>query len=179
MQEPKQAHPTFLSKILLITMLQLTFIFSNYRTLMICFEFLGKAVYHLKYLGSKSTVSSMEKRGTSISRSLSPMNEFLLLVLFCLRCGLMETDLAFRFKVSQSTVSGIIITWINFLYSKFKDVPIWPSRQQINHFMLQLFKDFYPTTRCITELFIQSPSKPQAQQLTLSNFFRIKVIWRV
>ena len=57
--------------------------FSDYCTLMICFEFLGKAIYHLKYWGS-------------ISRSLSPMNEFLC----CLRCGLMEKDSAFRFKVS-------------------------------------------------------------------------------
>ena len=52
----------------------------------------------------------------------------------------METDLAFRFKVSQSTVSMIIITWINFLYHKFKDLNIWPSRQQVNHYMPQLFK---------------------------------------
>ena len=39
--------------------------------------------------------------------------------------------------------------------------------------MPQLFKEFYPTTRCIidaTELFIQSPSNPQAQQLTFSSY---------
>ena len=38
--------------------------------------------------------------------------------------------------------------------------------------MPQLFKDYYPTTRCIidaTELFIQSPSNPQAQ-LTFSSY---------
>ena len=112
----------------------------------------------------------MEKRGTS--RSLTPLNEFFL-VLCRLRCGLLEMDLSFRFQISQSTVSRIIITWINFLFFKFKDIPIWPSRQQVNHFMPQLFKEFYPTTRCIidaTELFIQSPSNPQAQQLTFSSY---------
>ena len=39
--------------------------------------------------------------------------------------------------------------------------------------MPQLFKEFYPTTRCIidaTELFIQTPSNPQAQQLTFSSY---------
>ena len=39
--------------------------------------------------------------------------------------------------------------------------------------MPQLFKEFYPTTRCIidaTELFIQSPSNPHAQQLTFSSY---------
>ena len=112
----------------------------------------------------------MEKRGTS--RSLTPLNEFFL-VLCRLRCGLLEMDLSFRFQISQSTVSRIIITWINFLFFKFKDIPIWPCRQQVNHFMPQLFKEFYPTTRCIidaTELFIQSPSNPQAQQLTFSSY---------
>ena len=70
-------------------------------------------------------------------------------------------------------MSRIIITWINFLYCKFKDLNIWPSRQQVNHYMPRLFKDYYPTTRCIidaTELFIQSPSNPQAQQLTFSSY---------
>ena len=39
--------------------------------------------------------------------------------------------------------------------------------------MPQTFKDFFPTTRCIidaTEIFIQTPSSPQAQQLTFSSY---------
>ena len=39
--------------------------------------------------------------------------------------------------------------------------------------MPQLFKEFYPSTRCIidaTEIFIQAPSDPQAQQLTFSSY---------
>ena len=51
-------------------------------------------------------------------------------------------------------------------------MPIWPSRRQINHFIPQMFKEFYPTTRIIdaTEIFIQSPSNPIAQQLTFSSY---------
>ena len=50
-------------------------------------------------------------------RSLLPMEElFLTLVRLCL--GLIEQDLAFRFNISQSTVSRIICMWINFLYLK-------------------------------------------------------------
>ena len=103
---------------------------------------------------------------------MTPLNEFFL-VLCHIRCSLMEKDLAFRFQISQSTVSRILITWINFLYFKFKDIPIWPSKGQVNHFMPPLFKEFYPSTRCIidaTELFIQTPSNPQAQQLTFSSY---------
>ena len=39
--------------------------------------------------------------------------------------------------------------------------------------MPNAFKDSYPTTRCIidaTEIFIQTPSNPQAQQLTFSSY---------
>ena len=39
--------------------------------------------------------------------------------------------------------------------------------------MPKAFKDYYLTTRCIidvTEIFIQSPSNPQAQQLTYSSY---------
>ena len=145
--------------------------FYNYDTLYSCYQFLGDAAYHLKYWGNtKSSTMSTDNRGPS--RSLSPLNEFFL-VLCRLRCGLMEYDLAFRFGISQSTVSRIIITWVNFLYFKFKDINIWPSKQQILHFMPKVFKENYPTTRCIidaTEIFIQSPSNPQAQQITFSSY---------
>ena len=85
----------------------------------------------------------------------------------------MENDLAYCFGISQSTVCRIFITWINFLFFKFKDINLWPSRQQVDNFMPQVFKDSYPTTRCIidaTEIFIQTPSNPQAQQLTFSSY---------
>ena len=45
--------------------------FSDYHTF---FEFLGKAVYRLKYWGSKSIVPLMEKCG--MPHSISPLNEF-------------------------------------------------------------------------------------------------------
>ena len=144
--------------------------FDNYQLLDTCFQFLGEAVNHLKYWGKQHSSTSIEKRGTS--RSLTPINEFFL-VLCRLRCGLMERDLAYRFGISQPTVSRTLITWINFIYFKFKEINIWPSKQQIVHFMPQIFKEFYPSTRCIidaTEIFIQSPSDPQAQQLTFSSY---------
>ena len=146
--------------------------FESCQMLHICFQlqYLGKSANHLKYWG---------KQPHTLSRLLTPINEFFL-VLCRLRCGLMERDLAYRFGVSQPTVSRIFITWINFMYTKFKEVNIWPSRAQVLHFMS--FKEFYPTTRCIidaTEIFIQSPSDPIAQ-LTFSSYKNdntFKVFW--
>ena len=82
-------------------------------------------------------------------------------------------DIAHRFGVSQSTVSRIVITWINFLYHKFKELNIWPSKQEVQSYMPGCFKNAYPSTRCIidaTELFITMPSNPTAQQLTFSSY---------
>ena len=59
------------------------------------------------------------------------------------------------------------------MYFKFKEINLWPSRQLVNDFMPQSFKENYLTTRCIidaTEIFIQAPSNPQAQQLTFSSY---------
>ena len=39
----------------------------------------------------------------------------------------MELDLVYRFQVSQATVSRIFNAWINFMYCKFSELPIWPS----------------------------------------------------
>ena len=145
--------------------------FETYHILNICFQFLGDAVDHLQYRGSKAKPTvHLESRGAP--RVLTPLNEFFL-VLCRLRCALMENDLAYRFGISHSTVCRIFITWINFLFFKFKDINLWPSRQQVDNFMPQVFKDSYPTTRCIidaTEIFIQTPSNPQAQQLTFSSY---------
>ena len=90
-----------------------------------------------------------------------------------LRLGLFEQDLAQRFQITQSSVSRISSTWINFCYSKFKELPIWLSRDIVDSNMPLVFKDLYPSTRCIidaTEIFIQKPQNPSAQQLTFSSY---------
>ena len=105
-------------------------------------------------------------------RLLSARNEFLL-VLYTLRLHLLEEDLTYQFCISQASVSRIFSTWINFLYCKFKEIPIWPPKHQVDHYMPLSFEEFYPTTRCIidaTEIFIQQPSSPAAQQLTFSTY---------
>ena len=83
-----------------------------------------------------------------------------------LRLGLFERDLADRFGVSVSTVSRICITWINFLYLKLKEIPMWPKKELVVSCMPTCFKQIYPTTRVIidaTEIPIETPSLPEEE----------------
>ena len=143
--------------------------FPSYMCLMICYNFLGPAVAAL-FNYKKSCGKEASFMGHH--RSLTPFNEFFL-TLCRLRAGLKEQDLAYRFCISQSTVSRIVTTWINFMFYKFKEIPIWLSRQVVDQFMPDCFRSLCPRTRCIidaTELLIEMPANPTAQQLTFSSY---------
>ena len=91
------------------------------------------AAKSLVYYGSNTDADRLvsgkvEKRGPK--RSLSLEQEFFL-VLARLRLGLLEIDLATRAALSQSQLSRIFITWIDFLHSKLRCYPIWPSRESV------------------------------------------------
>ena len=99
--------------------------------MMICFNFLGPALaalsYHEKNSGKETSFMGRH-------RSLTPLNEFFLT--FCrLRVGLKQQGLAYRFGISLSTMSRIITTWLDFIFHKFKEIPIWLNRQVVDQFM--------------------------------------------
>ena len=86
-----------------------------------------------------------------------------------LRLGLLEKDLAYRFGVSQLTVSRILTTWINFLYLQFQCMPLRQTRAMVNADMPDCFKMLYPSTRIIldaTEVRVEKPSLPRLVFLT-------------
>ena len=79
----------------------------------------------------------------------------------CLRQGFHGQHLAFLFGTSQSTVSRIFISCLNFMYLCFGSINIWPIRDKIDKTMPEDFKAKYPKTRVIldcTELKCQMPS---------------------
>ena len=137
------------------------------------YEFLGPAVTQLNYWGSdfsENRLSGTEKRGHS--RKLKPIDE-LFLVLYRLRCNVLEKDLGDRFGLHPSSVSRIITTWINFLYHTLKQLPIWASREVVTRTMPACFKAHYPQTRVIidcTEVFMQIPFSFCAQSQTYSTY---------
>ena len=84
----------------------------------------------------------------------------------------MEQDITYRCNISQSTVSQIIITWINFMYLWFKDLPLWPKNEVVTSYLPHAFKEQYPSTRVIidaTEIFIEQPHLPEIQKMTFSS----------
>ena len=141
--------------------------FPSYDSLKACYEYLGPGVNDLKYWGSNN-----QDIGHGIKRLLSNFNEFFL-VLVRLRLGLFEKDLANRFNISTSTVCRICRTWIRFMYLRFKEIPLWPSRDLVNLYMPKCFKELYPSTRVIidaTEIFVETPALPEFQQMTFSSY---------
>ena len=101
--------------------------FPTYASLEVCFEFLRPSVHELMYWnGQKLPDAKVIHR----QRTLPPMEEFFL-VLVRLRLGILEQDLADRLRLSCSTVSRIFTTWINFLFHKFRELPLWPPREVI------------------------------------------------
>ena len=147
--------------------------FPMYKVFLAFFSFLGPAVdsliYSEKDADKPQATHTIGALKTGRIRALQPMDE-LLMVLMRLRQGLFEQDLAYRFAVSQSTVSRVWSTWINFLYHKPKALPIWMSKYSMQATMPEVFKRDYPTTRIIidaTELYIEMP---EIQQLTFSSY---------
>lgn len=88
------------------------------------------------------------------------------MVMMPLRLELLQEHFAEIFRVSESTVSRIMNTWINFLYDNCKSLVTWPKREQI---VCNLPKLFTGHTRIVvdcTEFYIEKPSSLKAQWMT-------------
>ena len=146
--------------------------FPSYGALKAFYDFLGPGVDNLCYSSKSNEDNQEDAQRRCRPRILPPLEEFFL-TMVRLRLGLMEQDLAYRFGISQPTVSRIINTWINFIYLKLKEIPIWPPKDLMLANMPQKFRECYPTTRVIldaTEIYIEQPDLPELQQMTFSNY---------
>ena len=137
----------------------------DYKTFKTLFASFGPAVSNLIYYGTKTktdNIKSSDYTKHGPKRSLTPEEFFLVLVR--LRLGLLEEDLAFRACISQSNLSRIIITWLDFLHAKLRSLPIT---------MPSVFKQIYPMTRVIidcTEIFVEMASSFRSQSATYSSY---------
>ena len=89
-----------------------------------------------------------------------------------LALGSKQRDLADRYGVHQSTVSRIITTWSNFLYTLLGAVRIWIPEEKIREHLPTEFKDYADTTVILdcTELRCQCPSSPVLQSEVFSAY---------
>ena len=104
----------------------------------------------------------------------------LFLVLVKLRLGLTDNDLAFRFKIAQSTVSTILNTWLPFLSKELSPLIYWPTMEENVGAYPKCFQKFPNTIGIIdcTEGAIEKPSLAKAQAQTYSTY-KSKNTWKV
>lgn len=99
-------------------------------------------------------------------QSLQLIDEFFLFMTY-LACGLMQRDLAHRFKIHQSAVRRIITTWANFLYTVLGTVDIWMSEEEVKAHLPDVFQNYSDTQLVLhcTELRCQTPNSylPQSE----------------
>ena len=102
-----------------------------------------------------------------------PLEEQFFMTLVRLRLGLLEHDIAYRFNISQASVSWITSTWINLMFHSFKSFETFPSWHIVKKYMPEVFKQDYPNTRIIidaTEFPIERPSSLLSQACTFSAY---------
>ena len=89
-----------------------------------------------------------------------PLVDQFLMVLRYVRLGTFGKELADMHHTSESTVSRLVISWLNYLYFVLGSLPLWPSQLQVKEHMPSVF-DEYPNTRVIldcTEIWVQRPT---------------------
>uniref|UniRef100_A0A8C1DT92 Uncharacterized protein n=1 Tax=Cyprinus carpio carpio TaxID=630221 RepID=A0A8C1DT92_CYPCA len=103
--------------------------------------------------------------------SLQPIDEFFLFMTY-LSLGLVQKDLAHRFRIHQSTVSRIINTWANFLYTVLGAVGIWMDEETVKAHMPDVFQSYSDTQVILdcTELRCQTPHSLLLQSEVFSHY---------
>ncbi|XP_062602759.1 uncharacterized protein LOC134264482 [Saccostrea cucullata] len=138
---------------------------------------LENACKKLKYWSGKDSMDDKHyeegsARKPGPERKLTVFHEYLL-TLLRIRQDLNIGILKDIFGISESRVSQIFNTWINYMYRVFAPQIKWPSMQKIRKYRPRSFKASFPNTRVIidcTEVFIQKPRSPTAQSQTYSNY---------
>ena len=115
-------------------------------------------------------VFNLVKSGVEVTSRcvLSPFQQ-MILVLMKLRLNFGDQDLAFRFGVSQSTVSRCVGKWVDNLYMHLKPLIKWPERDQLLKTIPMDFKKNF--NNCVTiidffEVFMERPSNLRARAQT-------------
>ena len=162
--------------------------FPDYETLLEFWKYIEPSASNLTYYSSVRDTTQMNAddifpylntpgkklpgRNVGAQRNLQPIDEFWLF-LTRLRLGLFERDLAFRFNISVSTVSDIMITYSNYLFVMLGSLPVWASKDVIKQHLPTAFQERFENIRCIidcTEIKCEKPEDLQKQSDFYSEY---------
>ena len=104
--------------------------------------------------------------------NLTLFQQFLVTIIK-LRLNLCDQDLAYRFGVSQSTISKTFRKWINLMYIRLKQTIKWPSHEEVLKTMPSSFRRDFKRCICIMdcfEVFCERPSDLMARAQTYSQY---------
>ena len=123
------------------------------------------------YDSDNSDDEDIVKKGPQ--RKLKPTQEYF--IIMCrLRRGFSEHYLANLYAVGQFTISRILISSLNYMYLKFGQICIWPSKSVVIATVLDDFKDKFPNTPVITDCTEVFCEMPNILQLNLELFSSYK-----
>ena len=111
-----------------------------------------------------------------VTRRATTLNKFqeFILVLIKLRINVPYQDLAYRFEISISTVSRIMLEWLTMMDIRLSPLISWPDREDLWKTMPQCFKYSFGTKTTVVidcfEVFIHRPSNLHARAQTFSNY---------
>uniref|UniRef100_A0A1A8C358 Transposase Helix-turn-helix domain-containing protein n=2 Tax=Nothobranchius kadleci TaxID=1051664 RepID=A0A1A8C358_NOTKA len=120
--------------------------FSSYDILMRFWGMLQNALPSMVSVRQAQRGAPMES--TALTHTLQPIDEFFLFLNY-LALGLKQRDLADRYGIHQSTVSRIISSWSNFLFTVLGSVRIWIPEEEIRRNLPADFRD-YPDSGTVT-----------------------------
>ena len=99
--------------------------------------------------------------------------EQFVMVLMKLRLNLGDQDLAYRFQITQPTVSRYCNRWMDVLYTCLSCLVTWPEREELMKTMPIEFRKHF--RKCVViidcfEVFIERPTSQTARSQTWSNY---------
>ncbi|XP_047999956.1 uncharacterized protein LOC125237058 [Leguminivora glycinivorella] len=133
--------------------------FESYRKFYFVYSTLSPMAHKIQYYGSSVILLSTE-------------DQFFLTIMK-LRQNKCIFELSKFFNVSTTTVSNIFITWINFIHQLWSRINIWPSKELVQYYMPQHFKEYNKNIRVIldaTEIAVQKPKNTTSQQASWSSY---------
>ena len=77
------------------------------------------------------------------------LEQELLLIMMRLHLALSVGDLAFRFAISDTFVSSILISWVKLMKCELSWLIKWPSKEQTKKVLPKCFEKYYSKVRCI------------------------------